>query len=754
MLPKTRQLSIKEKKVALRACRTVAFLFLFVFSFCTFTLVSHAQSEVDATPNSDEFGVQQVGNTIAVPASPEGDLRVLIVRIINVILGFLGLVAVCLVLYAGYLWMTSQGNEEVVAQAKKMLINGVIGLIIILAAFTITSFILRSLLRAINGEGGSDSTNSPPVQTYSFSGSLGSIIKDHYPTRDQHDVPRNTSIVVTFGVPVLPSTIIENTNRTCWNAAFSGPTNICKTLSGTDVTPTTPIDQIKDPYFGDCFDVNSDDNLSLIDECDQLNTYNIIIDQEANFSEDNSLETHAGVPATALTTYDSDRNAFTFVFRPRDYLGSSTEDITYRVHLTTELKRSDTAKGLFDTQFSQGYTWNFTTGNVLDFTPPTVIDTYPEPTLGLGPTIPKNTILQVTFSEPIDPTTVESVITENNPVFIAALLNRTVNNAAQIVSGSWRLSNGYTVLEFTPSQECGVNSCGEKMFCLNVDCTEGGVCTNPYQILLRTAEWTRNTTAPFEAIPFSGIYDLAFNGLDNKVDNTTSQHLVKPDQNVSSLIAETEKAPDNYWLNFQVSDTIDRRAPYIEEVFPGVDAEDISGSSDVHLQFSNRMWQKTLEDIALEEYPPHICADAAIDTVSPKECTDNKRLDTLWYRTNSHLVGEKTNTQLIHREFGPNNLDLYYLPSVPSTVKNVTQNCVYPGRGPTSAIPAPVNTASTCTVTTDLEGNFVSGVGCADVSVDPATDTACVFTPLSVNNLAENISQCLLKIHAESPSSY
>ncbi len=747
MLPKTRQLRFKETKVALRFFRMVAFLFLFTFGLSITIPLVHAQPEV---PVTDEFGVEEVGENIVIPASPEGDLRVLIVRIINVLLGFLGLVAVSIVLYAGYLWMTSQGNEEVVAQAKKMLVNGVVGLVIILAAFTITSFILRSLLRAINGNNGLGTGGAPVVQTYSFSGSLGSIIKDHYPTRDQRDVPRNTSIVVTFGIPVDPATVIENTNRTCWNAALSGPTSACKTISGEDVVPTTPLDQIQNPYYGDCFDANSDNTIAQADECDRLNATNVIIDEKTKFPEDNSTENHTGIAAIALATYDSDRNAFTFVFRPRDYLGSATDDITYRVQLTTALRRSDTGKGVFETQFSQGYAWDFTTGNILDFIPPRVTDTYPE----ANSTVPKNTILQVTFSEPIDPTTVESVITENNSGFISSVLNRTVGNTLQLVPGSWRLSNGYTVLEFTPSQECGVNSCGEKMFCLNVDCTQGAACTNPYQILLRTAEWTRSASAPFEAQPFSGIYDLAFNGLDNEADNTTSEHLVKPDSNTTPLITESEKAPDNYWWNFQVSNTVDRRTPYIEEVFPGVDAEDVQGSSEVRINFSHRMWLKTLQDIALEEYPLNVCADSALPPEQRLPENSCKRLDTLWYRVTSRVNDEKTSAQLMHREFGPNNLDLYYIPQVPSTVKSVTQNCVYPGRGPSVVTPALPNTPSTCIVTTDAEGNFISGVGCADVTLDHNTDTACVFTPPSADNLAQNISQCLDKIHAESTSSY
>lgn len=73
------------------------------------------------------------------------DIRTTVSRIISYFLGFLGIVAVCIMLYAGFLWMTAGGNEEKVSTAKKWMINGVIGLIIIMSAFAITQFIFRAI---------------------------------------------------------------------------------------------------------------------------------------------------------------------------------------------------------------------------------------------------------------------------------------------------------------------------------------------------------------------------------------------------------------------------------------------------------------------------------------------------------------------------------------------------------------------------------------------------------------------------------
>lgn len=78
------------------------------------------------------------------------DLIDTIAQIINVILGFLGVVAVVLILMGGFKWMTAAGNEEKVGEAKKLLGAGVVGLVIILAAFAIASFVIGNLMNATN----------------------------------------------------------------------------------------------------------------------------------------------------------------------------------------------------------------------------------------------------------------------------------------------------------------------------------------------------------------------------------------------------------------------------------------------------------------------------------------------------------------------------------------------------------------------------------------------------------------------------
>jgi type IV secretory pathway VirB2 component (pilin) len=76
------------------------------------------------------------------------DLKGSIANIINIILGFLGIVAVIIILAGGFKWMTAGGNEDKVAESRQMIIQGVIGLVIVFAAWAIASFVVSNLQSA------------------------------------------------------------------------------------------------------------------------------------------------------------------------------------------------------------------------------------------------------------------------------------------------------------------------------------------------------------------------------------------------------------------------------------------------------------------------------------------------------------------------------------------------------------------------------------------------------------------------------
>lgn len=116
------------------------------------------------TIQTSELGLQPIGDALGTPAV---DIRIIIARIIRAALGLLGIVALGLALYAGFLWMTAGGNEERIAESKKLLINSVIGLAIILSAFSIASYIIGKLVDATAGGGGGGGVISSPNPYFS-----------------------------------------------------------------------------------------------------------------------------------------------------------------------------------------------------------------------------------------------------------------------------------------------------------------------------------------------------------------------------------------------------------------------------------------------------------------------------------------------------------------------------------------------------------------------------------------------------------
>lgn len=84
------------------------------------------------------------GANLGQPSDP----RYIAAIIIRAVLGLLGTIFLVLTIYAGFLWMTSAGSEEKVSKAKKLLFDGVIGMAIILAAYSITWLVFRVALGA------------------------------------------------------------------------------------------------------------------------------------------------------------------------------------------------------------------------------------------------------------------------------------------------------------------------------------------------------------------------------------------------------------------------------------------------------------------------------------------------------------------------------------------------------------------------------------------------------------------------------
>lgn len=104
----------------------------------------------NALTENDLWGGQKsnVQNALGYNTTAVEDPRIIAANVIKILLGFLGVIAVVLIIWGGFKWMTAGGNEEQSKEAAKIIKTSVVGLLIILAAWGIATFIVNALINA------------------------------------------------------------------------------------------------------------------------------------------------------------------------------------------------------------------------------------------------------------------------------------------------------------------------------------------------------------------------------------------------------------------------------------------------------------------------------------------------------------------------------------------------------------------------------------------------------------------------------
>lgn len=110
------------------------------------------------TPNTDADGncvcinifgsedVDQIGDNIGLAGT---SMPQIVGNIVKVILGLFGIVATVIIVTGGIKWMLSQGDTQKIDAAKKIMIAGVIGMVLVVSGYAITSFLVKSLMTAV-----------------------------------------------------------------------------------------------------------------------------------------------------------------------------------------------------------------------------------------------------------------------------------------------------------------------------------------------------------------------------------------------------------------------------------------------------------------------------------------------------------------------------------------------------------------------------------------------------------------------------
>ncbi len=120
--------------MSLRSSKIIILIALFLSFLSPVLTLAASKSEI----------MQQVGTAGSVAEiNSEIPLQARIASFIQIILETVGIVFLVLVVYGGYMLLTARGNEEKANKALSIIRPAIVGLIIILASYGITYFIVQ-----------------------------------------------------------------------------------------------------------------------------------------------------------------------------------------------------------------------------------------------------------------------------------------------------------------------------------------------------------------------------------------------------------------------------------------------------------------------------------------------------------------------------------------------------------------------------------------------------------------------------------
>jgi hypothetical protein len=121
----------------------VIFLAILIIPYLVFAQTA-APADTSAPKALSNMG--KVAETGGYKSVDETTISAIAGRVVNSVLGLLGMIFIILIIYGGYLWMTAQGNDSQVDKAKNILKNSIIGLMIVVSAYAIYNFVIVYLL--------------------------------------------------------------------------------------------------------------------------------------------------------------------------------------------------------------------------------------------------------------------------------------------------------------------------------------------------------------------------------------------------------------------------------------------------------------------------------------------------------------------------------------------------------------------------------------------------------------------------------
>jgi hypothetical protein len=364
------------------------------------------------------------------------------------------------------------------------------------------------------------------------------------------------------------------------------------------------------------------------------------------------------------------------------------------------------------------------------------------------PDRPMNTVIQLNFSKAINPLTVSGSATEVNKYIRVVNANASsspsgascnsnadcqsykCDNGACVgdyLGGNFTVSNGYRTVEFTSDQECGINGCGEKIYCLPPNshlavkvnaadlksCTAASDCAGygAYNICAatplgyKTCQNSLGQNYPLSDLGrLDGVLDASLNSLDGDRSGAADGPLSFYNDNFSTSSPLNLNRRDKYQWSFYISDKLRLTPPQITDISPTSGQSGLSLADPVAVTFNTVMMNSTLTTGS-------VTVSSGTSTVQHKlinltslspgplgywVLADNKDIPPL------DGIPDITVAKIYHSPFTES---ATFQAQVGSGVKDIYQNCYKPSIGPgctaTDAQPSCCFGLATSTLGTD-----------------------------------------------------
>jgi hypothetical protein len=422
------------------------------------------------------------------------DLVSTIISVVQWILAITGLIAVIVMMYGGFVWMTARGDAEKIKKAKKILMNAVIGLVIILFAWVIVYFIVGFVSDTASGETGCN---------------IGSYVDCQECVDDGSGVGE---WVVNYSVPTCPE-LPTPQYQVRWTRPTDTQTNVklCEAVQA-------GFDGITPPWLN-ASSVTAD-SVRITDESGT----NIGLDSGFAVAENsNAFGYRHNTELLPNETYTVEINSITSTDKVQSQVGSVEAD---------------------------AYTWTFETGTESDENPPIVSNWAPQ-----GSAVCLSPQIQVQFNEPMyAPSISNSNITISplspSDLTITGIFMNSASSFTATLNKPLDANTTYTITLSAVAPDGFQDSCGNLLDCGNGtnSCDANGTATgfadDNFSWTFTTEDTTETDCKPeITSITPTGYY--SYNGGADSI-TIAGKNL--------GILADTVNFTNKFW-NFKVDAT-------------------------------------------------------------------------------------------------------------------------------------------------------------------------------------------------------